>query len=87
MVDHVDRASFCRSARLWWVKHCWRCVTVGGSLRSWTETAAELAVVEHLVTTRAALWMCRRAGEHGRTFAGVTTDLGCDWYAVNDTVL
>jgi transposase len=86
-VDHVDLASFGRAARLRWVKRRWRCCDAECSVGSWTETNDELAVPDRSVTTRAARWMCRQVGEHGRTVDEVARDLSCDWHTVNDTVV
>ena len=54
---------------------------------SWTETSDEIALDGRQVTTRAARWMCRQVGGHGRTVEEVAEDLGCDWHTVNDTVV
>ncbi len=86
-VDHVDLASFGRPARLRWVKRRWRCCNSDCSAGSWTETNDELAIVDRRVTTRAARWMTRQVGDHGRTVDEVAGDLGCDWHTVNDTVI
>lgn len=86
-VDHFDLGVFGRRAKLRWVKRRWRCQHVDCGVGSWTETNDEIALIDRFVTTRAARWMCRQVGEHGRTVDEVASDLGCDWHTVNDTVI
>lgn len=86
-VDHVDLACFGRPTRLRWVKRRWRCLDAECAVGSWTEADDEVAVEGRRVTTRAARWMTRQVGEHGRTVEEVAVDLGCDWHTVNDTVV
>ncbi len=86
-VTHVDLPVFGRQSRLGWRKRRWRCPDGDCGVGSWTETNDELALAGRFVTTRAARWMCRQVGGHGRTVEEVATDLGCDWHTVNDTVV
>ena len=86
-VTHVDLPVFGRRSKLSWRKRRWRCLNGDCRVGSWTETNDEIALDGRLVTTRAARWMCRQVGQHGRTVEEVATDLGCDWHTVNDTVV
>jgi len=86
-VTHVDLPVFGRQAKLRWLKRRWRCLHCDCAVRSWTETDDEIALDGRQVTTRAARWMTRQVGGHGRTVDEVAVDLGCDWHTVNDTVL
>jgi transposase len=86
-VSHVDLPVFGRRAKLVWLKRRWRCLHADCAVKSWTETNDEIALGERFVTVRAARWMCRQVGGHGRTVDEVADDLGCDWHTVNDTVV
>lgn len=69
------------------MKRRWRCRNARCAVRFWTEIDDEVAVQGRRVTTRAARWMSRQVGDHGRTVDEVAVDLGCDWHTVNDNVV
>jgi transposase len=82
-VTHVDLPVFGRQAKLRWLKRRWRCLNRDCAMGSWTEANDEIALGDRFVTTRAARWMCRQVGGHGRT----VDEVAGDWHTVNDTVV
>ena len=68
-----------------WHKRRWRCCRGGCEAGSVTEQAAEIAPARALLTSRAARWATRQAGQ-GRPLKDVAADLGCVWHTVNSAV-
>lgn len=79
----VDLPVFGRPTRLVWCKQRWKCPSCR---RTWTEQDPEIASSRCALTTRAARWVTRQVGDHGRSVQEVADDLGCDWHTVMDAV-
>jgi transposase len=70
-----------------WLKRRWCCRNIVCDKGSWTDRNDQIAHPRQLLTCRAALWVTRQVGEHGRTVSGVADELGCDWHTANDTAM
>ena len=86
-VELVDLAVFGRQARLVWRKHRWACPHGGCPIGSWTGEHPAIAAPRLGLTDRAGRWATEQVGRHGRTVNEIAVELGCDWHAVNDTVI
>lgn len=85
-VELVDLPAFGRPTRLWWRKRRFRCAVRCGR-GTWTEDDTTIAWPRFALTDRAARWVTRQVGRHGRAVSDVADELGCDWHTVNDAVM
>jgi transposase len=83
----VDLPVFGRPARLVWRKQRWRCPSSSCVVGTWSEQDPTIASARSGLTTRAARWVTRQVGKHGRAVSEVAEDLGCDWHTVMDAVV
>lgn len=80
----VDLPCFGNPTGLVWHKRRWCCPQGCGS---WVEQDSRIAGSRQVMTTRAGRWATEQVGRHGRAISGLTTELGCDWHTINDTVV
>ena len=83
----VDLPVFGRPARLAWRKQRWRCPNPSCAVLTWSEHQPTIGSQRSALTTRAARWVTRQVGKHGRAVSEVAEDLACDWHTVMDAVV
>lgn len=86
-VELVDLPAFGRPARLVWHKRRWICPMPGCAVGSFTETAPHISAARLVMTDRAGRWVTEQVGRWHRSVNELAVELGCDWHAINDTVI